>query len=469
MITDVIKFGTDGWRAIIADTFTVANVARVAAATAWWLKRTNPQPSVVVGYDCRFAGLLFAETAAKVLCGLGVKVYFSDGFCSTPMVSLATNRLGCDAGVIITASHNPPEYNGYKIKASFGGPATPASIAEVERLIPEAVAIPDISLAQLVANGMLQYDHLEDRYLQHVEASFDLDAIRKSGLRLAYDAMYGAGQRILPRILPNATLLHCDYNPSFMGQAPEPIHKNLLEFSQLIKDLGNIDVGLATDGDADRIGLYDAEGNFVDSHHIILLLIHYLHHYKGMSGEVVNAFSVSGKAKKLCELYSLPYQVTGIGFKYICEIMIQPDANVIVGAEESGGIAVSGHVPERDGIWIGLLVLEMMAKTGKSLAQLIDEVYVLVGAFSYDRDDLHITNEIKNRVLENCKADAYTAFGNFIPTHRETIDGYKYHFAGGEWMMIRASGTEPVLRIYGEAASPAAVRVLLDAVKAAII
>lgn len=466
---NTIKFGTDGWRAIIADTFTVANVARVAAATAWWLKRYNPNPKVVVGYDCRFAGPLFAETTAKVLCGLGVKVYFSDGFCSTPMVSLATNRLGCDAGVIITASHNPPDYNGYKLKASFGGPATPASIAEVERLIPEAAAIPNTTIKELVEQGMLEYHNFEDMYYQHVMDSFDMETIKKSGTRLAYDAMYGAGQRILPRILPDAVLLHCDFNPSFKGQAPEPIHKNLLEFSEMIKKSGNIDLGLATDGDADRIGLYDPQGNFVDSHHIILLLIHYLHKYKGISGQVVNAFSVSGKAKKLCEIYGLPYQVTGIGFKYICEIMIQPDANVMVGAEESGGIAVAGHVPERDGIWMGLLILEMIAKTGKSLNEMIQEVYDLVGAFSYDRDDLHITNEIKNRVLANCNADAYKAFGKFVPTHRETIDGFKYHFPNGEWMMIRASGTEPVLRIYGEAANPAAVRELLDEVRNAIL
>lgn len=466
---NTIKFGTDGWRAIIADTFTVANVARVAAATAWWLKRYNPTPKVVVGYDCRFAGLLFAETTAKVLCGLGVKVYFSEGFCSTPMVSLATNRLGCDAGVIITASHNPPSYNGYKLKASFGGPATPASIAEVERLIPEAAAIPNASMQELVEQGMLEYHNFEDMYYQHVMDSFDMDTIKKSGTRLAYDAMYGAGQRILPRILPNAVLLHCNYNPWFMGQAPEPIHKNLIEFSEMIKKSGNIDLGLATDGDADRIGLYDPQGNFVDSHHIILLLIHYLHKYKGISGKVVNAFSVSGKAKKLCEIYGLPYEVTGIGFKYICEIMIQPDANVMLGAEESGGIAVSGHVPERDGIWMGLLILEMIAKTGKSLNEMIQEVYDLVGAFSYDRDDLHITNEIKNRVLENCKADSYKAFGKFVPTYRETIDGFKYHFAGGEWMMIRASGTEPVLRIYGEAANPAAVRELLNEVSKTVL
>ena len=385
------------------------------------------------------------------------------------MISLAAERSGCLLGVIITASHNPPAYNGYKLKAAFGGPASPKTIAEVEALIPETATIPTTTVATFAEQGLLQYVDLETMYYDHVMNSFDMEKIYQSGLRLAYDAMYGAGQRILPRLLPNAELLHCDYNPSFKGQAPEPIHKNLQEFAQLIQSSGNIDMGLATDGDADRIGLYDAQGTFIDSHHIILLLIHYLHHYKGQTGKVVIAFSVSGKAKKLCEHYGLEYEVTPIGFKYICEIMVQPGANVLIGAEELGGIAVAGHVPERDGIWIGLIMLEMMATTGKSLTELIHEVYDIVGPFSYDRDDLHITNEIKERVLAQSHADAYKVFGKYTPSHRETTDGFKYHFPNGEWMMLRASGTEPVLRVYGEASSPELVRELLDHIRATIL
>ena len=462
-----IKFGTDGWRAIIADTFTNANVARVATATALWLKKNGDNPKAVVGYDTRFGGAMFADITARILCAHGIKVFLSDSFVSTPMVSFATKQLEAGMGVIITASHNPPSYNGYKLKASFGGPATPTVIKEVEDLIPTQADIPATTADEFTAQGLLSIANLEDMYFTHVRKSFDLEAIRNSGLNIAYDAMYGAGQRILPHILPNAQLLHCDNNPSFKGQAPEPIHKNLQEFSTYIKQKGNIDFGLATDGDADRIGLYNGKGQFIDSHHIILLLIHYLHRYKGLNGKVVCAFSVTSRAKTMCEKYGLPYQVTGIGFKYICEIMTQE--NVIVGGEESGGIAATGHVPERDGIWMGLLILELMAKTGKSLDQLIQEVYDTVGAFAYDRYDMHLTEALKQSILANCQQNKYTHFGHYKVSKLETIDGFKYHFGDGEWIMIRASGTEPLLRVYAEAATPEQVADMLANAKATLL
>jgi phosphomannomutase len=292
---------------------------------------------------------------------------------------------------------------------------------------------------------------LETMYCKHVEENFDLDAIRNSGMSLAYDAMFGAGQNVIRRLLPNTTFLHCDYNPSFEGQAPEPIHKNLLEFSELIKVSGDIDCGLATDGDADRIGLYDNKGNFVDSHHLILLLIHYLHKYKRMTGKVCIAFSVSPKIKKMCDFYGIDCQVVKIGFKYVCEIMIKED--VLLGGEESGGIAIKGHIPERDGIWMGLVVWEFMAKTGKKLDELIKEVYDIVGSFAFERSDLHLKEEVKNRIVENCQTTGYKSFGNYKVSHVESIDGYKYYFENGDWLMIRASGTEPVLRTYAESSS----------------
>ena len=284
-------------------------------------------------------------------------------------------------------------------------------------------------------------------YVKHVESNFDLQAIRSSGLRLGYDAMYGAGFRVMPRILPEVTLLHCEHNPSFHGQAPEPIHKNLIEFSELIKS-SDIACGLATDGDADRIGLYDAKGDFIDSHHIILLLIHYLVNYKKFTGKVVVAFSATPKVKKMCEHYGLEYQVTKIGFKYIAEIMISED--VLLGGEESGGIAIKGHIPERDGIWMGLTIWEFMAKSGKSLDDLINEVYSIVGPFKNERNDLHISEALKQEVLSKCKAGAFDSFGDYTVRRVETIDGFKFHFDNDQWLMIRASGTEPVLRCYAE-------------------
>jgi phosphomannomutase len=463
-----IKFGTDGWRAIIAEDFTVDNVARVAFATGEWLKKNYDQPSVVVGHDCRFAGELFMETTVKVLLSQGIHVRMSRGFVSTPMISLAANQFSCQIGIILTASHNPPSYNGFKLKAYFGGPLAPWHVQEVEDIIPESCPI-DFSKIELdgaIAAGQLEVVDIETRYVEHVKANFDLEAIKNSGLKLAYDAMYGAGQNVLKRILPETAFLHCEYNPSFDGQAPEPIAKNLKQLEAFLKEQGNIDCALATDGDADRIGLYNGKGDFIDSHHIILLLIHYMVKYKKMTGKVVIAFSVTPRVERMCKHYGLEIQTTKIGFKEIASIMVDDD--VLLGGEESGGIAVKGHIPERDGIWMGLIIWEFMAKSGKSLDELIDEVYEIVGEFKFERNDLHITEELKQKIIANCKADNYKSFGNYEVKEIKTIDGFKYFFDDNRWMMIRPSGTEPVLRTYAEAPTLEEVRIILKATEEAI-
>jgi phosphomannomutase len=448
-----IKFGTDGWRAVIAKEFTVENVARVSAATAEWLKKQKANPTVVVGHDCRFAGELFAETVSKVLTNSGIKVYLAKGFVSTPMISLGAVEKKADLGIIITASHNPPEYNGFKLKGSYGGPLIPEKVQEIEDIIPEKnpVDLDSIFIEDLVKNGSIEYVDLETMYCEKVEANFDLDAIRNSGLEFAYDAMFGAGQNVMRRLFPEITFLHCENNPSFEGQAPEPIHKNLTEFSEMIKMSGNIDCGLVTDGDADRIGLYDDQGNFVDSHHIILLLIHYLYKYKGMRGKVCTAFSTTNKIKNMCEHYGLELEVVKIGFKWICGIMIKED--VLLGGEESGGIAIKGHIPERDGVWMGLVIWEFMAKTKKSLKELIQEVYDITGTFWFERNDLRLKEDVKNKIVKACNENKFTQFGKHKVQRIEDLDGWKYFFSDNEWMMIRASGTEPVLRTYAEAAN----------------
>jgi phosphomannomutase len=464
-----IKFGTDGWRAIIAKEFTVENVARVTEATAIWLKKNFDKPSVVVGHDCRFAGELFAETVANILAHNGIKVFLAKDFVSTPMISLGTVKHKTSLGIIITASHNPPAYNGFKLKGYFGGPLQPEKVEEIENIIPDKATInyESLSTKNFVDKGTIEYTDLESMYCKHVEDNFDLEAIKKSGLRFAYDAMFGAGQNVIRRLMPNTVLLHCENNPSFLGQAPEPIDKNLREFSEMIKMAGNIDCGLATDGDADRIGLYDKEGNFVDSHHIILLLIKYLVEQKKWKGKVVTAFSVTPKVKKMCEHYGLEQQVVKIGFKHIAGIMITED--VLLGGEESGGIAVKGHIPERDGIWMGLILWEYMAKSGKSLKQLIDEVYAIVGSFSFERSDLHLVEEIKNMIVEKCKTGKYKSFGKYNIQSTDNLDGFKYIFNDKEWVMIRASGTEPVLRVYAESGSREEAFAVLDATKAALL
>ncbi len=458
-----IKFGTDGWRAIIAKDFTVDNVVRVAEATAEWLLKRNPSPSIVLGHDCRFAGGLFVDAIARVMCARGIKTACAKGFVSTPMISLGTVRQKADLGIIITASHNPPEYNGFKLKGPYGGPLLPSHVAEIESIIGNkpTMDINSVNLEEFVKNGTLVEIDLETIYCDHVRANFDLESIKKSNLRFAYDAMYGAGQNVMKRLFPEITMLHCDYNPSFMGQAPEPIHKNLGEFSALIKTDGSIACGLVTDGDADRIGLYDDQGNFVDSHHIILLLIHYLYKYKGMRGKVCSAFSTTPKVEKLCRHYGIPIETVKIGFKYICEIMIKED--VLLGGEESGGIAIKGHIPERDGVWMGMVIWEFMAKSGKSLRELIQEVYEIVGPFSFERSDLHIREDIKQKVLENCKSGKYNSFGKYKVSRVEDLDGFKYFFENGDWLMIRASGTEPVLRTYAESSTQDAAFAILKA------
>lgn len=461
-----IKFGTDGWRAIIAQEYTVDNVIRVSEGTARWMKN-NGATQAVVGHDTRFAGELFATTAARVLGAYGMKVRLAKGFVSTPMVSLGVVKTGSDLGVVITASHNPPSYSGFKLKSKLGGPMIPAQIAEVEAEVPEQPTVELPSLEQMEADGLLEYVDLEQMYLNHVEANFDLKAIKSANIQFAYDAMYGAGQRAMRHLFPNAVLLHCEDNPSFMGQAPEPIHRNLGQLSERIANDPAIQLGIANDGDADRIGMYDGDGNFVDSHHILLLLLLYMYQYKNESGKVVVTFSVTDKMVDLAKHFGLDYEVTKIGFKYIAEIMANED--VIAGGEESGGLAVKGHIPERDGIWIGLMILEFMAKTGKTLKELIQEVYDLVGAFAFDRDDLHLSEEKKQAIIKQCQESPYESFGDYRVQSVETVDGYKFLFGDGKWVMVRPSGTEPVLRVYAQGPDDQEVRRILDAAHATML
>ena len=462
-----IKFGTDGWRAIIADDYTVDNVMRVAEATALYMKK-HRMKRAVIGYDCRFGGLLFTETTARVLGAHGIKTYVSTSFVSTPMVSLGVVKTKSQIGIVITASHNPPSYNGFKLKAHYGGPMVPAGIAEVEALIPEVCSLKELpTVHDLVEQKLFESVDLETMYLRHARKNFDLKAIKQNAGRIAYDAMYGAGQNAVRKLLPKCVFLHCDLNPGMHGQAPEPIHRNLQLLSETIKKNPKITAGLANDGDADRIGMYDEDGNFVDSHRLLLLLTLYLYKYKNMRGKVVFTFSVTDKLKKMAEIFGLPYEITKVGFKYIAEIMTQED--VLVGGEESGGLAVKGHIPERDGIWMGLLVFEFMAKTGKTVKGLVQEVYDIVGAFDFERDDLHITEAQKQAVIAACKAKSYKSFGGYKIESIEDFDGWKFMLGDEKWVMIRASGTEPVLRVYAQGPDMAECRRMLDATRATIL
>jgi phosphomannomutase len=464
-----IKFGTDGWRAIIGEDYTVDNVKRVSEAVAVWLKNKCPEnPSIVIGHDCRFNGELFMKEAVKVFLASGIKVFMAEGFVSTPMVSLGANKHKSDLGVVITASHNPPAYNGYKLKASYGGPLPPDQVQEIQDIIKPQVTIDTkaIDFDQSISKGNLQVVDLEREYINRLKERFDLDAIRKSGLNLVFDAMYGAGQNVLNQLFPDMHFLHCDHNPGFKGQAPEPIAKNLKDLENFIKSNGSIDCGLATDGDADRIGLYNGKGEFVDSHHIILLLIHYLVNYEKLKGKVVTAFSCTPRIAKMCSHYDLEHETVKIGFKYVAGKMVTED--VLLGGEESGGIATKDHIPERDGIWMGLIIWEFMAKSGKTLDELIAEVYEIVGEFKFERSDLHINEDLKHKIVENCKNNVYKSFGSYDVQDIETIDGFKFYFPNERWVMIRPSGTEPVLRVYAEAPDLKEVREILKATEETI-
>ncbi|MCS6904460.1 MAG: phosphoglucomutase/phosphomannomutase family protein [Bacteroidia bacterium] len=461
-----IKFGTDGWRGIIAKDFTLDNLSRVCEGVRLWLFKYHSQPSVAIGYDCRFNGALFARFVASYLGLHHCRCFLSTSFVSTPMLSLATLQKQCHAGIMITASHNPPEYSGFKIKGPFGGPIFTSAIAEIEALIPsEPIEIEDC-FEQLLENRTVEYYDMEALYLNYLRQSFDLKAIAASGISTAYDAMFGSGQRIFRKLFPKAELVRCEYNPSFLGQAPEPIARNLGTLQKLIQQK-HIQLGLATDGDADRIGLFDENGNFVDSHHVLLLLIHYLAHYQKKKGKVVCTFSCSSKIAKLAAHYGLPYQVTKIGFKYIGEIMAQE--RVLVAGEESGGIAIEGHIPERDGIYVGLTLMDFMVKTQKKLSELIQEIYAIVGSFAVERVDLHISEEQKKKVLDRCAQNSFSSIGLYNIIKVESLDGFKYYFSEESWVMLRSSGTEPVLRIYAEAPTAKEAQDILAAAQAVFL
>ncbi|MDX1418775.1 MAG: phosphoglucomutase/phosphomannomutase family protein [Rubricoccaceae bacterium] len=450
---DDIKFGTDGWRAVIADGYTFTNLERVARATGQWLrKHRGDTPSVVVGYDTRFQGAAFAAHAARVFGSLGIRVRLADSFTTTPAVSWATLHGGHDAGIVITASHNPPEYNGFKIKAHFGGPATPAMIAEVEA---ELSRLGDgftlRSQPELEREGRIERFDLRSAYIGLLRKEIDVEAIKESDLRVAYDAMYGAGQGIVTELLGLARVveLHHDRNPGMHGQAPEPIERNLAELMETVPE-ESLACGLATDGDADRIGLVDEEGTFVDSHKILALLVKYLHEEKGLRGNIVKTFSTTDMLDRMGEVYGMGVETTPIGFKYIGPKMI--DGDVLVGGEESGGMAVMGHIPERDGLYIGLTVVEMMVKRERTLSGLVRELMDEFGPHYQSRDDLHTTDEKKQAFLQRLENEGLDRIGGQGVKAVETLDGFKYRVPEG-WLMFRPSGTEPVLRIYAEAPS----------------
>jgi phosphomannomutase len=458
----IIKFGTDGWRAVIADDFTFENLEKVALATARYFKgHKKLRNGVVIGYDARFMSREFAEKSAEVIANAGIKVKLADSIVSTPMISLVTKLENAAGGVVITASHNPAKWNGFKLKGDFGGPAHPEMIARLEKELASVLKLkrPPVgrfSLPELQKKGKIIPISMKQRYLDDLATKIDIPRIRQAGIKILYDAMHGAGQGALTTFMPEVHQMRETFNPSFGGTNPEPLAHNLTELMHRVHAEG-FDIGIATDGDADRIGAVDEHGIFVDSHRIFAVLLKYLVEEKKLSGEVVKSFSVSQMINKQCEKYGLTLHETPIGFKYICRMMTERD--VLIGGEESGGLGVKGHIPERDGIFLGLLLCEVMAVRGKPLSGLVQELMDEFGYHEFRRIDLHVTEREKATIMKRFERGVKEIAGYTVADRKDT-DGYKY-FVDGGWVLVRASGTEPLIRFYAEAESREKVDALL--------
>lgn len=456
-----ISFGTDGWRAIIADDYTFENLSIVTQATARWILDKNvTNNGVIIGYDARFMGREFAEHVASVFVAMEIPVRISSSISPTPAVSWAA--LHYDAvGIVITASHNPPNYNGFKIKAPFGGSATPDQIAAVEdRLDHYDSSLQMNSFHECLKLGLIREITLTEQYLNVLRERIDIDAIQHSGIRIGHDPMFGSGMGAIKKLLGDQVHeLHGEVNPSFKGIPPEPIEKNLSEFAEFIPE-NNCQIGIANDGDADRIALFDETGSFVDSHRILSLLVKYLHQQKGLSGTIVKTFSTTDMLNKQATAYGLPIEVTPIGFKYIAELIVNGD--VIAGGEESGGLSVKGHLPERDGLYIGLLMTEMVVKSGKKLSELVQELFDEFGDHAYYRNDLHTEESKKVAMIEHCKQKKLTQIDGKPVADWQFTDGIKQLMEDGSWLLVRPSGTEPVLRIYAEAPTAAQAKAMVE-------
>ncbi|CAN5506613.1 phosphoglucomutase/phosphomannomutase family protein [soil metagenome] len=461
-MTEQVKFGTDGWRAVIAENYTFANVKRAALATA---KRFKTHPKIknglVIGYDTRFLSKEFSAAAAEVFGNEGMKVYLTSSFVTTPTVSLLARDKKLAFGVMITASHNPAIYNGFKLKDEFGGSMDPEIIATIEK---ELVNIDSVSpaktLKELIESGVVEYFDGNGYYIEYLSSHIETEEIDKKNLKVVFDCMYGAGQNTIDKIIKSEVKnLHNEVNPSFGKTAPEPVEKNLSEIKDVIKN-GKYNIGIVTDGDADRIAIIDENGDFLDAQKTFALLLKYLNEVKKMKGKVVRGFSTSELIKKYCEKHGLELSTVPIGFKHISKMMINED--VMIGAEESGGIGIKGHLPERDGVFNGLLYLEMIARSGKSISELRDELDKEFGKYFYQRNDVHTTNEKKQAALEACSSlKQGDSIGGKEIFSVDSLDGYKFYFDGG-WLLVRASGTEPLLRIYCETTGTDETKQILD-------
>ncbi len=459
---DDIQFGTDGWRGVIGDGFIFANVRRVAEAAARYVcAKGEAERGLVVGYDTRFLSPESARVAAEAIASAGIPVILADRPTPTPAISFAVVAHRTAGAIVVTASHNPYRWNGIKFKASYGGSAAPGIVQEIENHLADS----DQVWTSKIPRKAARIDTLDliSPYLQRLKALVNLERIRSSGLRFAIDPMYGAARGLISQLFTEAGIpcleIHGEHNPLFPGLNPEPIEPHVEELRRAIVQ-NRCHAGLATDGDADRVGAVDMSGAMIDSHKIFSILLRHLVEDLGRRGEVVRTFSTTKMIDKIAQKYGLPLHVTPIGFKYICELMLTRD--ILIGGEESGGIGIKGHLPERDGILNSLLLAEVMAEKGKTLGELVEELNQEFGPHYYGRVDLEVERPAINRTLRLVEERRITEIAGRRVSAVEDLDGFKMLLGDSAWLMVRASGTENLLRIYAEAPSPDEVRKMLD-------
>lgn len=463
-----IKFGTDGWRAVISDTFTFSNLRLVAQAIADYVCQEAPDKlEVVVGFDTRFLSDRYAAEVARVMAANGIHTWLARADTPTPAVSYAIVNKGAAAGVMITASHNAPRYNGVKLKASYGGSASPAQHLEVEHILRQNIAannepqLVDLDAA-IQQNQITKFDP-SWAYYEHLSKLVDLDVISSGELRVVADGMFGSGRGVIGEMLARGRTrllnIRHEMNPGFGGIHPEPIARHLGLLMSTIQ-AGHWHVGLATDGDADRIGAVDANGHFVDPHRIFALVLRYLLEKRRLRGKVVRTVSTTRMIDRIAADHNLPLVETPVGFNHIADLMLENE--VVMGGEESGGMSIQGHIPEGDGVLMGLLLLEVMAEARAPLHELVEELLQTYGPAQYKRTDMKLARPVaKAEMVRLLLDEAPTAIAGVAIEDIQTTDGVKYYLDDGSWLLIRPSGTEPVLRVYAEAPSDERVKALL--------
>ena len=462
-----IKFGTDGWRGIIAQDFTFDNVRACAQAVADYLKGAGlSQRGLIIGYDTRFASEDFAAAAAEVTAAGGIKVYLCPHPTPTPAVSYGVLARKAGGAIVITASHNPAIWNGFKFKTVDGASAPTEVTARIEANLSRILSqgkTDRLPLPQALERGTVEYLDLAPIYDRQISRLIDLEALRKSKLKVVFDPMYGAGAGYPGRVLGGGTLrfreINGERNPIFPGIHPEPIMPHLTGLAATVKQ-EKADVGLATDGDADRAGIVDEKGDFLTQLQVFALLCLYLLEVRGERGAMVRTLTSTAMIDRLGELYDVPVYETPVGFKYVAPLMMEKDA--LVGGEESGGYGFRGHMPERDGILANLYFLDFLLKTGKTPSQLLDYLYSKVGPHYYRRRDFTFPEERRQEIIKRVGDNLPQAIEGVKVNKVNTSDGFHLTLADTSWLLIRFSGTEPVLRVYAESDSPDRVKRLLE-------